>query len=91
MSKLTNSSARSDWVQQQVAYAKDHFLDGINLDFESGIAEGDKAKREGLNSLVSELTKAFKMNFKNPQVCAKMQYRADPGILEMGGGLDLGM
>lgn len=68
MGNLTNPGDRKAWVAQQVKFAQEHYMDGINLDFESGIAAGDVKKREGLNSLVQELTLAFKSAFPNPQV-----------------------
>lgn len=68
-SKLTNQKARTAWVTEQVAFAKQHFMDGVNFDYESSMTQGDVKGREGLNSLVKELTMTFKAAFTHdPQV-----------------------
>jgi di-N-acetylchitobiase len=65
---LTDKHARSQWVAEKVQYARENFLDGINVDFESDIP-GDKPKeKKGLTLLMQELNTAFKKAFPHSQV-----------------------
>ena len=65
---LTSAESRSRWVREQVQFAKDNFLDGVNLDFKSPIPQNEPDNKTGYTLLVQELADAFRQEFISPQV-----------------------
>ncbi|ELT97583.1 hypothetical protein CAPTEDRAFT_226035 [Capitella teleta] len=65
---LTSEAARHQWVAEKVQYAKENFLDGINVDFESDIPGNKPAEKKGLTQLIQELAESFRKTFVKPQV-----------------------
>ena len=57
---LPNKTARANWVQKELQFVKDNFLDGINIDFEDFILQNETTYRDGYTALVTETFKAFK-------------------------------
>ena len=53
-SQLGNATARAAWVGERVAQVKSLGIDGLNLDI-----EGNRAQRDGLTALVTELRAAL--------------------------------
>ena len=68
MQNLTSADDRHKWVTQQVQYARDNFLDGINVDFESAIPKEQPKIKLGLTLLIQELATAFRQEFVHTQV-----------------------
>ena len=69
LENLTSAEDRSRWVQQQVQYARDNFLDGVNVDIEYVVP--DPLIRD-ITLLVQELANEFRKAFENPMVCINM-------------------
>ena len=65
LENLTSAEDRSRWVQQQVQYARDNFLDGVSVDIEYAIPADQALARQGLTQLVQELANEFRMAFEN--------------------------
>lgn len=57
-SKLTDPTARKEWIDEQTSEAVSRGLDGTNIDYESAI-EDRSPEQAGLSSLVQETVKAF--------------------------------
>jgi hypothetical protein len=57
---LPDAARRTSWVKTTVARVGQNGIDGVNVDFEDVIYATDKERREGLTSLISELTSTLK-------------------------------
>ena len=53
---------------EQLKYVDDNFLDGVSIDYESGIRKDQPKLRDALTALVRELSEALRRRYKNPQV-----------------------
>ncbi|CAD5122370.1 unnamed protein product [Dimorphilus gyrociliatus] len=58
--QLSNSSARSQWVQDKLKFTLTQHLDGINFDFEDAISSTRIDLKDGLSKLVEETYRVFK-------------------------------
>jgi hypothetical protein len=67
--QLSNSTARSHWVIEQVKYVLQHSLDGVNVDFEDKILTNQTDIQNGLTLLMKELYYKLKNINKKYQVC----------------------
>ena len=67
---LTNATAKTAWIKQQLQIVKDNFLDGVNFDYEEAILQSQPELRDGYTNLVVETRIAFK-NY-NPSLMVKL-------------------
>lgn len=70
---LTNVFQRSNWIDQNLKYATDHFLDGINVDFEGEVRK-DSNESIGLTQLVTETATLFHQTIPGSQVTFDVPY-----------------
>ena len=59
VANLTNATARSTWIAQQLQLVQESFADGINLDIEEAVTNGS-VEQKLLTLFVEEVYKAFK-------------------------------
>ena len=59
VANLTNATARSTWIAQQLQLVQESFADGINLDIEEAVTNGS-VEQKLLTQFVEEVYKAFK-------------------------------
>ena len=57
---LTNVTAKSIWIQEQLQKVNDYYLDGVNFDYEEAILQDQPELRDGYTDLVAKTTAAFK-------------------------------
>ena len=57
---LTNATAKTNWIANQLQLVKDHYLDGVNFDYEDAILRTQPDLRNGYRDLVARTTAAFK-------------------------------
>ena len=65
---LTNKTARTEWVQQQVKSVKQNYWDGVNFDFEEAISKEQTEYIDALTALTKELYFAMKNISQHMQV-----------------------
>nr|UCK81484.1 chitinase-like protein 1 [Arenicola marina] len=65
---LTNATSRDRWTARQVAWVVHNHLDGVNVDFEGEIDQGEGAERAGLTALVTQLAASLRATLTHSQV-----------------------
>lgn len=73
---LGNSTYRAGWVATQIAFAKDHLLDGVNLDFEEPLKSGSEGAK-GYLSMIKDVTVAFHEKIPGSQVSVDVAWSPD--------------
>lgn len=88
-SDLLDSNKRTEWVMNQVKYAQDHFLDGINIDFEDPLEERSP-EAEALTQLTRETSDTFHRLIPGSQVTFDVPFAPlnDQGLSVDGRGYD---
>ena len=66
--QLTNKTARSQWVDQQIDSVTSGFLDGINVDFEAPILRNETDISKGFSALFEELYQRLKAKYNGYMV-----------------------
>ncbi|CAH1777543.1 unnamed protein product [Owenia fusiformis] len=67
-SNLTSPVLREAWIQKEIKYIQDNYLDGVNVDFEDAIEKDDDKTRDGLTALMKGLYNGLKHLNQNYQV-----------------------
>ena len=57
---LTNATAKTIWIREQLQLIQDYYLDGVNFDYEEAILQSQPDLRDGYTDLVAKTTAAFK-------------------------------
>lgn len=81
---LEDTTRVKRWVDEQVVYAREHFLDGVNIDFEDEIQKNDP-RVDSLTQLVNETTIAFHETIPGSQVSFDVPFSP---VNEKGNGVD---
>jgi di-N-acetylchitobiase len=74
---LLNATARQQFVSDNLQLIEDSYLDGINLDFESVIAQNATAERNALTDVVASTYKAFSTQSPPMQVTFDVAWSPD--------------
>lgn len=81
---LANSDDMTRWVDETVSYAKSHFLDGVNIDFEDELSKGSKEVAI-LTDLVNQTSISFHDAIPGTQVSFDVPFSP---YNERGDGVD---
>ncbi|KAL4225696.1 hypothetical protein ACF0H5_016385 [Mactra antiquata] len=78
---LLNKSARTVWIQEQLDFVEEHYLDGINFDYESAMLKNQTDLVNGYTDLVRETKMAFSAKF--PQSLVSVDVAWSPAGIDL--------